>query len=347
MKKVVLSLAAALAVSTAAPVFAADVPTKAPKVAPAPPPSPWDIAFGGGIMNDYIFRGVTQSNHRPSVTAYFEPRYNINANWQLYAGISGESISFPNRAAAEIDFYGGVRPTFGPLAFDFGFWYYYYPGGQCFNGAAFGADCLANSGGVLGVIPATFNGVGGNVIKSDLSFWEVYAKVVYTWTDWAFGANFYYTPSFLNSGADGEYLSGTIKFTAPEKMALGPLGWYVSGEFGRQWLGTSDNFYGIPTGTPIATGGFTTGVFANGIPYKDYNTWNIGLGLTWKVFTLDLRYYDTDLSKGDCNAFTSSHTASGLNNVTPINPSGLGSNWCSAAFVAKLTADLTLGSLKP
>src|SRR5215475_1123515 len=107
MKKVVLSIAAALAVSSAAPAFAADMPAKAPKVAPAPPPSPWDIAFGGGLMNDYIFRGVTQSNHRPSVTAYFEPRYNINSNWQVYAGISGESISFPNHAAAEIDFYGG------------------------------------------------------------------------------------------------------------------------------------------------------------------------------------------------------------------------------------------------
>jgi len=346
MKKVVLSIAAALAVSSAAPAFAADMPAKAPKVAPAPPPSPWDIAFGGGLMNDYIFRGVTQANHRPSVTAYFEPRYNINSNWQVYAGISGESISFPNHAAAEIDFYGGVRPTFGPWAFDFGFWYYYYPGGECFNVAAFGNDCLFNSGG-LGVIPSTFNGIGGNVIKANLNFWEVYGKVVYTWTDWALGANFYYTPSFLNSGAEGEYLSGTFKFTAPEKMALGPLGWYVSGEFGHQWLGTSDSFYGIPLNTPIVGGGVTTGIFANGIPYSGYNTWNIGLGFTWKVFTLDLRYYDTDLSKGDCNAFTSSFTASGYGNVTPINPSGLGTNWCSAAFVAKLSADLTLGSLKP
>lgn len=345
MKKVVMSLLATLAASAASPAFAADMPAKAPKVAPAPPPSPWDIAFGAGIMNDYIFRGITQSNHKPSVAAYFEPRYNIAPNWQLYAGISGESISFPNRAAAEIDFYGGVRPTFGPLALDFGAWYYYYPGGECFNGPAFGADCNFNSG-FTGIIPSTFNGFGGNVIKQNLSFWEVYAKGVYTAGDWAFGVNFYYTPSFLNSGADGEYLSGTIKFTAPEKMAFGPFGWYVSGEFGRQWLGTSDPFYGILAGLPIASGGVTTGVFANGIPYKDYNTWNVGLGFTWKVFTLDLRYYDTDLSKGDCNAFTSDFTASGVSNVTPINPTGLGSKWCGAAFVAKLSADLTLGSLK-
>ncbi|MGE5536243.1 MAG: hypothetical protein ACM3W7_12105, partial [Acidobacteriota bacterium] len=85
---------------------------------------------------------------------------------------------------------------------------------------------------------------------------------------------------------------------------------------------------------------------ANGIPYKDYNTWNVGIGFTWKSFTLDLRYSDTNLSKGDCNAFTSDPGASGITNVTPINPGGAGSNWCGATFIARLSADLTLGSLK-
>ena len=87
-------------------------------------------------MSDYVFRGVTQSNHKPSVAAYFEPRYNVNKDLQLYIGTSGESISFPNRAAAEIDIYGGIRPTFGMFAFDFGVWGYLYPGGTCFNAAA-------------------------------------------------------------------------------------------------------------------------------------------------------------------------------------------------------------------
>ena len=334
MKKVVVSLAAVLAVSAAAQAFAADMPAKAPMVAPAPPPSPWDIAFGAGIMNDYIFRGVTQSDHRPSVAAYFEPRYNIAPNWQLYAGIAGESIKFANNAAAEIDFYGGVRPTFGPIAFDFGYWYYYYPGGQCYGQGptqALGANC------VLGGIP-----VNGNVAKSVASFYEFYAKATYTWTDWVFGVNFYYSPNFLNLGADGEYLSGTLKFTAPEKMALGPFGWYVSGEFGHQWLGTSDAFYGCQS---IALGGFCTASNPNGIPYADYNTWNVGFGLTWKVFTLDLRYSDTDLSKGDCNAFTSDPTARGTAGLNAIN-AGPTSSWCGASFIAKLSADLTLGSLK-
>jgi hypothetical protein len=328
MKKVVFSAIALLAVSAGAPAFAADMPTKAPAAAPAATPSPWDIAFGSAIMNDYIFRGVTQSNHRPSVAAYFEPRYNITPNLQLYAGISGESIKFANAAAAEIDFYGGGRATFGPLVLDVGIWEYYYPGGTCFGGFAGG----------LGTPCLNFY-ANGNAAKSVASFYEVYGKATYTWTDWAFGANFYWSPNFLNLGADGKYLSGTIKFTAPEKLGLGPFGWYVSGEFGRQWLGTSDAFYNVP-GLP------------NGINYADYDTWNVGFGLTWKVFTLDLRYSDTNLSKANCNAFTSDPTASlSPSFVNSIN-GGLGattapgSKWCGAAFVAKLSADLTLGSLK-
>ena len=84
--------------------------------APTPAFDPWDIAFGGAVMSDYVFRGITQSNHQPSVAAYFEPRYNVNKDLQLYIGTSAESISFANHAAAEVDIYGGVRPTFGAVA---------------------------------------------------------------------------------------------------------------------------------------------------------------------------------------------------------------------------------------
>src|SRR5512140_2428464 len=134
MKKIVL-LATALAMVTGSAAFAADLHVKAVKAPPPAPFDPWDLAFGSAIMNDYVFRGITQSNHKPSVAAYFEPRYNVTKDVQLYVGLSGESISFPNRAAAEIDIYGGVRPTFGMFAFDFGAWGYLYPGGQCFGGA--------------------------------------------------------------------------------------------------------------------------------------------------------------------------------------------------------------------
>jgi len=37
--------------------------------------------------------------------------------------------------------------------------------------------------------------------------------------------------------------------------------------------------------------------------------WNVGIGFTYKVFTLDLRYSDTNLSKGDCSVFTGAFNA--------------------------------------
>src|ERR1700733_11160072 len=114
MKTIAFVAAALLAVAGSA--FAADLPMKAVKAPPAAF-DPWDIAFGAAVTSDYVFRGVTQSNHQPSVAAYFEPRYNVNKDLQLYVGTSAESISFANRAAAEVDVYGGGRPTFGAAAF--------------------------------------------------------------------------------------------------------------------------------------------------------------------------------------------------------------------------------------
>jgi hypothetical protein len=330
MKKLVLLATALAMVSGSA--FAADLRLKAVK---APPPvafDPWDIAFGAAIMNDYIFRGVTQSNHKPSVTAYFEPRYNVTKDLQLYVGSSFESISFTNRAAAEVDIYGGIRPTFGAFAFDLGIWGYLYPGGQCidsFGGPGGAAVCPAGSNVVL----PSFNGM-----KKDVSFYEGYAKVNYTINDmFQVGANEFYSPNFLNSGAWGNYASITGKFIAPSStFGSSGVGMYISGEFGRQWLGTSDSFYGTNVASPL--GG---GPFPNGVKYADYNTWNIGIGFTYKVFTLDLRYSDTNLSKADCNVFTSDFTASLTGAFTPTNPGGATSNWCGATGIVKLSADLT------
>jgi hypothetical protein len=324
MKKLACAAALALGCSTASG-LAADL--KMPLKAPPVVVSPWDIAFGAAIMSDYNFRGITQSNHKPSVAAYFEPRYNFSDSLQAYVGVSGESISFPNRAAAEIDFYAGIRPTFGKLALDFGFWEYYYPGGTCFNGFVPG-ECTDNADPNTLGLP-----INGNVIKSDLSFWEIYAKGTYTVNDqFSFGGSVFYSPSVLNSGADGTYIAGTAKYVLPTVLPNG-IGWFLSADVGHWFLGTTDSFYGIPTSP-------------GGIAFKSYTNWDVGVAFTWKQFTLDLRYFDTDLNKGDCNAFTSDHTASGISNVTSINPTGVGSNWCGATFIAKLSVDLTKDNLK-
>jgi hypothetical protein len=330
MRKLVLA-AAVLAV-TAGSALAADMPVTA-KAPPPAPFDPWDLAFGAAIMNDYFFRGVTQSNHKPSVAVSFEPRYNFTMDLQGYIGVAGESISFPNRAAAEIDIYGGIRPTFGMFAFDIGAWGYLYPGGQCFNAAAFPGSGIPGSEAqcILSNLP-----LNGNVAKRSASFYEVYGKVNITLNDqFAVGFNEYYAPDFFNVGAWGHYASITAKWTARSMFfSSSVIGMYISGEFGRQWVGTTDAFYGVVS--PLAN-------FAAGIPEPSYNTWNIGVGFTYKVFTVDVRYSDTNLSKASCNAFTSDFSTTNFNvaNITAINPGGFGSNWCGATGIVKLSTDLT------
>ena len=243
MKKLVLLATALAMVSGSA--LAADMPVKAVKAPPPPAFDPWDIAFGGGITNDYIFRGITQSNHKPSVNAYFEPRYNVTKDFQLYVGVGGASISFPNRAAAEIDAYGGARPTVGHVRLRRRRLGLHLSGrtpansarpGIGFAGFDQGAECAARTR----CSTATF-------VKKDASFFEVYGKVNYTFNDnFSMGGNIYYTPSFLNRGAEGNYASIVGKAIAPSTwFGASGIGMYVSGEFGRQWLGTSDSFYGV------------------------------------------------------------------------------------------------------
>jgi len=325
MKHVAYSLLVAASLATTS-AFAADMPTKAPP-APPPPPSPWDIVVTTALMSDYNFRGITQSDHHPSTQGGFEWRYNFNPNFQGYAGVSGESIDFPNSAAAEIDGYFGIRPTFDKLALDFGFWEYWYPGGNCYSPLP---NCDSNFSGRF--VPPTqltlfpFSGTG-NITKSDDSFWEVYAKATYTINDqWAVSGQEYYSPSVVNTGAWGWYSTGNITFTAPSSWFQNGLGAYASADLGYWDLGTSDAFYG-----------FTH--------YTSYANWDLGVGFTWKVLTLDLRYYDTNLSKSECDAFTSAQNATfSPSAVTVQNPSGGVTNWCSAWFIAKLSASIDFNS---
>nr|WP_246164389.1 TorF family putative porin [Blastochloris sulfoviridis] len=305
MMKTFTTLTAAAAVLLAASAAnAADLRAQSKTIEVPPPPSIFDIAFGAALSSNYLFRGISQSNNEPSVSAYFEPRFNFTPNFQGYVGIAGASIDFPNRAAAEIDLYGGIRPTFGKLALDIGGIYYWYPGGECYDTSNPACTWEWNKYGVA------------TLAKEDASFFEVYGKASLALTDaFSIGGNIYYTDSYVNTGAEGIYYSGVAKYVFPT-FANG-VGVYVSGEVGYQDLGTTDDFYGY-------------------VSLPSYTTWNAGLGFTYKVFTLDLRYSDTDLSKTDCYLITGDFGANDLGQ----------SKWCGATFLAKLSVDLTLDSLK-
>ena len=60
----------------------------------------------------------------------------------------------------------------------------------------------------------------GNVVKGNLSFVEIYGKATYTINDqWAVGIQEWYSPSVLNSGADGWFTTGNIYLHGAERLA--------------------------------------------------------------------------------------------------------------------------------
>ena len=201
MKKVVLSVVAALAVGgLAAPAVAADMPVKAKMAEPAPPPSPFDIAFGVAFTTDYMLRGYSQSDNQPAIQGYFEPSYKINDMISLYAGLWGSSL-WTGAANAEFDAYGGVRFSIDKFGLDVGYVHYIYP-----DGAANG-----------------FNDYG-----------EIYAKPSFSITDWlSIGAIVYYAPDINQSGTKATYYAGTASVKLPQFMPLG-ISTSISGEVGRQ-----------------------------------------------------------------------------------------------------------------
>ena len=80
MKRVLVSamVAAALGAAGVAPAAqAADMAVKAPKLVAPVPVSPFDIGFGAAVMNDYIFRGISQSNQVSPPGA----RYSAQERW--------------------------------------------------------------------------------------------------------------------------------------------------------------------------------------------------------------------------------------------------------------------------
>src|SRR5258708_34616325 len=100
------------------------------------------------------------------------------------------------------------------FAFDFGIWGYLYPGGQCFNGAAFPGSGIPGS--EIGCIQNGNLPFNGNVAKKDASFYEGYAKANVTLNDhWQAGVNADDTPNAPQLGASGVSATLTATRRAP------------------------------------------------------------------------------------------------------------------------------------
>jgi len=126
-----------------------------------------------------------------------------------------------------------------------------------------------------------------------------------------------YSPNVSNTGAWSQYVAAGLGFELPSRLLPQGLGVSFTTAAGYSWFGNQSAHLG-------------------GFPLPAYLNWQAGVTFTYKVFNLDLRYYDTNLSKENCFVLTGDPNARPGGRVDPIsNPDGLVSNWCSATIVAK------------
>ncbi len=131
-------------------------------------------------------------------------------------------------------------------------------------------------------------------------------------------AGYAYSPDVSNTGAWSQYAAAGIGYDVPGRLLPQNLAVSFTAAAGYSWFGNQ----------AAQLGGF---------PLPAYLNWQAGVTFTHKAFNLDLRYYDTNLSKENCFVFTgdpNARTGGRVNLVT--NPDGLVSNWCGATFVAKV-----------
>lgn len=131
-------------------------------------------------------------------------------------------------------------------------------------------------------------------------------------------AGYAWSPDVSNTGAWSQYAAAGAGYEVPSRLLPPNVGVAFTAAAGYSWFGKQS----------LALGGFELPAYLN---------WQAGVTFTHKFLNIDLRYYDTNLSKENCYVFTGDPNASAGGRINPVtNPDGLMSRWCSATLVAKL-----------
>lgn len=197
------------------------------------------IKFNTDLESDYIYRGITLSAHRPSITGGVE----LQHDW-FY--VSGEisSVKLPAAPAAEVVGGAGIRQKFfdGKFEIDVGIRRYLYPG-------ATPVDATGSSAYTEGAV----------LTKTTFDPFTINTEVAYA-------------PNYANIGARAFHISAGVSLDMP-KLSWLPADWYVLGEVGRVQFGTVSaelGGYKLPDYTHWTLGlGFTKEPFTLEFNFSD------------------------------------------------------------------------------
>jgi uncharacterized protein (TIGR02001 family) len=175
----------------------------------------------------------------------------------------------------------------------------------------------------LGITYFAYPGETPGGPTNGIEYWEAaFRGVAPVGESMRVAAGYAYSPNVSNTGAWSHYAAAGFGFEVPAHLLPRDLGVSFTAAAGYSWFGRQ-----VP-----ALGGFELPAYLN---------WQAGVTFTHKLLNFDLRYYDTNLSKENCFAFTGDPNAVPGGRINPItNPGGLTSRWCGAAIVAKLWFEL-------
>lgn len=83
-----------------------------------------DVSFNIGATNNYVFRGITQTDEKFAVQGGLD----FSSPSGFYGGAWASNVDFKDGTDAEIDLYGGYKTEAGGFALDFGAVAYTYVG---------------------------------------------------------------------------------------------------------------------------------------------------------------------------------------------------------------------------
>jgi len=168
------------------PAFAADFGGSI-KDAPVEAKRRCDFSVNAGVTSDYVFRGISQSYEDPAIQGGADL-----ACGMFYTGVWASNIDFvqgaggpgSGDASIEVDLYAGIKPTWGPLTFDFGVIYYWYPGAE-----------------------------DGAPLNAEADYVELKAGVGGSWRDFSLGATLFYSPEYTFETGNTITLEGTVGYS--------------------------------------------------------------------------------------------------------------------------------------
>ena len=239
--------------------------------APAPEPEKSPITANVTLVNDYRFRGITQTNYQPAIQGGFDYAHESGlyiGNWNSTINWIANGTNNGVQAPLEMNFYGGFKKDLIAPGFasDLGILQYYYPqtGGN-YNAAIVNPNTTE----IYAAQNYTFGPVSG------------FGKINYGLT------NIFGIP---NS-------SGSYYLDLTSNLDTGIWGLSINGHIGYQYV----------AGQPVTSG--TTQQTQNNISYTDWKlgvTKDFGGGLA-----LSASYVSTNANPVWWNTFTKGGTSAG------------------------------------